>query len=41
MSLDTVKVSKRLVGEYQKLIDDMLNEYRSLEYVLRLDIPEK
>lgn len=36
-----VNISKRLVEEYQKLIDEMIGEYRSLDYVLRLDIPEK
>ena len=36
-----VKISERLVEEYQKLIDEMIGKYRSLESILGLDIPEK
>lgn len=34
-----LKISKRLVAEYQSLIEEMLNEYRSLDSLLNLDIP--
>lgn len=36
-----VKMSKRLVEEYQELINEMLKEYPSLEFILHLDIPQK
>jgi len=36
-----VKISQRLVAEYQSLMDDMINENHSLEYYLNLDISEK
>lgn len=34
-----LKISKRLVAEYQSLMDEMINEYQSLEYFMNLDIP--
>ncbi len=34
-----IKMSSRLVEEYQNLIDEMIQEFHSLEFILNLEIP--